>query len=219
MWLKRLSPLLVLAIVVSCRGTTNDLEPEPSTGGPSALEAVEELIELLNIPDFQAASALAHPGQAALASLAEGASFGEVASALREDEGTVSANFWSGFAQGTGDFLIGTVEMAGGGVETEGGVEFHLVEVTTQGGEERLIVTRESEGHRVDLFASFGAGLAAQMIAPVERLLTTQTDDAREILAALRDTVPSLLVAAARDQLSPEASQDLTRLIELVTRG
>jgi hypothetical protein len=219
MRLRRLSTLLALAVLVSCTGGDGSPSPGPSIGGESAVAAVDRLIELLAVPDFQAASALAHPGQAPLASLAEGASFGEVAAALREDDPTVAANFWSGFAQGTGDFLTSAVEATDGGVETRGGVDFTLVQVTTLTGDERVIVTRESQGHRIDLFASFGAGLAARMLAPVERLLNTQTDDAAEILTALRDTVPSLLVAAAHDQISPEASQDLTRLIELVTRG
>jgi hypothetical protein len=219
MRLRGLSSLLAAAVLVSCTGGAGSSSTNPSIAGESAVAAVDRLIELLAVPDFQAASALAHPGQAALASLAEGASFGEVAAALREDDSTVAANFWSGFAQGTGDFLTGAVEATDGGVETRGGVDFTLVQVTTVTGDERLIVTRKSQGHQVDLFASFGAGLAARMIAPVERLLNTQTDDAAGILTALRDAVPSLLVAAAHDQLSAEASQDLTRLIELITRG
>jgi hypothetical protein len=206
-------------LVVSCTGDPEGGTPDPpGDGAASAKEAVDELVGFLNIPDFQAASNLAYPGQAALASLAEGATFGEVASALDDGDRGVAANFWSGFAQGTGSFLTGAVTTTEAGVETQQGVEFHRVKVVPPSGEGRVMLTRESSGHRIDLFASFGGGLAARMIAPVERLLSTQTEDSRIIMAALRDLVPSLIMAAGQEDLSPEASQNLTRLIELITR-
>ena len=70
----------------------------------------------------------------------------------------------------------------------------------------------------LDLFASFGGGMAARMIQPAERLLITQTDDSRLILAELRAVVPSLTVAASNPELLPEVINDLTRLIEVITR-
>jgi hypothetical protein len=219
MWaLSRLAVLLL--VLAGCQSGNDDQAPEPpENGADSPVEAVEQLVELLNIPDFTNASALAYPGHSALAALAEGATFGEVAQALDQGDSEVAANFWAGFAQGTGSFLTGSVTTTPGSVAVEDGVEFHWVLVTPSNGEERVILTREADGHRVDLFASFGAGLAERMLSPVERLLTTQTDDARQILDALRATVPSLLVAVGNEGTSPEASQALTRLIELITRS
>jgi hypothetical protein len=217
---RRLSyAILVAGMVASCSGGSGEEVPQgPGVGADSPEKAVARLVELLNVPDFQNASELAYPGHSALASLAEGATFGEVAEALAGGDRDVAANFWAGFAQGTGSFLTGTVETEPGEVEVEEELEFHQVWVTPPSGDERLMVTRESDGHRIDLFASFGGGLAARMIPPVERLLTTQTEDADRILDALREAVPSLLVAAAHEEVSAEASQDLVRLIELITR-
>ncbi|MCI0425920.1 MAG: hypothetical protein L0Z49_04535 [Actinobacteria bacterium] len=221
MWHRAVGILLLATMVLTgCDSSPDDPGPVgPGTGAATPREAVDELVEMLNLPDFAGASSLAFPGQAALAALAEGATFGEVAEALREGDYDVAANFWAGFAQGTGRFLTGEVVTADGDPANQSGVEFQEVLVTAETGEERVMLTREADGHRVDLFASFGAGLASRMIQPVERLLTTQTDDARQILDALRATVPSLLVAAKAEGLSAEASQALTRLIELITRS
>jgi hypothetical protein len=80
------------------------------------------------------------------------------------------------------------------------------------------MVLRDEDGYKVDLFASFGAGLAARMQGPVERLLTTQTAEARLILAELQEIVPSLLVAAQQPGITAEASQQLLALVEVITR-
>lgn len=220
MWLKRLSLLLVAVLVaVACNsGDDGGEDVERGPGAESAVATVDELVRLLAEPDFETASSLAHPDQAALASLAEGATFGEVAAALRDGDAAIAANFWSGFAQGAGEYLTGSITTADGGTFSQDDVEFHTVLVTPGNGAQRAIQTRESDGFRVDLFASFGAGLAPRMVQPVERLLTTQTDDARLILQRLRDTIPSLLVAANQEDLDTDLIQDLVRVVELVTR-
>lgn len=221
MSLRRIS-LLILALVAlaSCDNGADGIDPvTPGSGADSAIEAVDQLVAHLNVPDFAAAAALAVPGHAALASLAEGASFGDVATALDEGDQSVAANFWSGFAQGTGSFLTGEVTASDGGVEVVEGVEFHLVRVIPEGGGERLMILREEDGHRIDLFASFGGGMAARMIQPVERLLVTQTDDSRLILSELKEIVPSLLLAASNPDLLPDVSLDLIRLVEVITRA
>ena len=79
-------------------------------------------------------------------------------------------------------------------------------------------MVRDVDGQRVDLFASFGASLAGAMVSPVELLLGTSTDESRAILAALREVVPSLLVAASDPDLSPEAVQGILQLVEMITR-
>jgi uncharacterized protein (DUF2252 family) len=56
------------------------------------------------------------------------------------------------------------------------------------------------------------------MVAPVERLLSTQTDDARLILVDLKEIVPSLLAAAGQPDTPSEVSQQLLALVEVITR-
>jgi hypothetical protein len=80
------------------------------------------------------------------------------------------------------------------------------------------VYVRDLDGFRVDIFASFGAGLAARMIQPVERLLTTESDDAKLILDELTEIAPSLLVAANQPGVPPGSVQEILQLVELVTR-
>lgn len=215
----RLSSLLVVAaLVATACGGADGTPAGPSRGAESPEAAVSELIAAFTEPDFDSAAPLAMPGHAALASLAEGASFGDVAEALRGDGLQVSSNFWSGFAQGAGDYLTGGVTFAAMGTETVSGVIFERVQVTLPDGRERSMFTQDVDGQRIDLFASFGGGMAARMIQPAERLLITQTDDARLIRAELRELVPSLMTAASNPDLLPTVINDLTRLIEVITR-
>lgn len=212
--------LVVLLAMVACSGQANDngAPPVAEEGAGSAVEAVEILVAAVNVADFQAATRMGFPGQAALAALAEGATVGEVAHALADGEQEIAASFWAGFAQGAGTFLAGELAAVDGGTVTEGDVEFHTVIVTSEGEGGRTIVVRERDGYRIDLFASFGAGLADKMIVPVERLLRAQTDDARLVLAELQEVVPSLLIAATLPGTTSETSQNLLSLVEVITR-
>ncbi|HVR77626.1 MAG TPA: hypothetical protein VMS99_04460 [Acidimicrobiia bacterium] len=205
--------------VSACTGNGN--EPSSGTNGNGAtspVAAVEELRSMLIAGDFASAGALAVPNQAALASLGEGASFGQVADAITDGDAEIAANFWSGFGQGVGEVLNSELAIEDRGSTTEGGVEFFLVGVTPAQGTERLIMTRDVNGQRIDLFASFGAGLAQRMLSPVEILLGTSSADSAVILNALQDVVPSLLVSATDPSLSPEAVQGVLQLVELITR-
>lgn len=212
-----LAGLLALA---ACSGDTADpvdsVPPGEGAGSPS--EAVTELVAAINVPDFSDASRLAMPGHAALASLAEGATFGDVAEALREGDEDVAANFWAGFAQGAGSFLTGDITVTDGGTVSRDDIEFHQVSVSPEAGGNRSVLIQESNGYRIDLFASFGAGLADKMMGPVERLLNTQTEDSRLIMANLRAIVPSLLAASELPGTSGEVSQRLLALVEVITR-
>lgn len=212
--------ILGLVLTVSaCTGNGN--EPSSGTNGNGAtspVAAVEELRSMLIAGDFASAGALAVPNQAALASLGEGASFGQVADAITDGDAEIAANFWSGFGQGVGEVLNSELAIEDRGSTTEGGVEFFLVGVTPAQGTERLIMTRDVNGQRIDLFASFGAGLAQRMLSPVEILLGTSSADSAVILNALQDVVPSLLVSATDPSLSPEAVQGVLQLVELITR-
>lgn len=219
-WSRAEALLLVALLLAACSGETADpvASIPPGQGEASAVAAVEALVDAINVPDFADASRLAIPGQAALASLAEGASFVDVAEALRSGDEEVAANFWSGFAQGTGSFLVGSVTAEDGGTYTESGVVFSVVDITPANGETRRVLLRDVDGYRIDLFASFGSGLADKMVAPVERLLSTQTDDARLILVDLKEIVPSLLAAAGQPDTPSEVSQQLLALVEVITR-
>jgi hypothetical protein len=220
--MRRLANLFaaVLLVAAGCNGET-PIADEPisrAEGAASPVAAVEELVEAINAGDFAGASRFAVPGQAGLAALAEGATFGEVASALRDGDEEIASHFWAGFAQGAGGFLSGNVAAAEEGTLEEGDVVLHQVLVSTANEGERQLLTRDIAGHRVDLFASFGAGLADKMIPAVERLLETQTDDARLILVRLQEVVPSLLVAARLPGVTGGVSQQILALVELITR-
>ena len=212
--------ILALVLTVSaCTGNGNELSSGTNgNGATSPVAAVEELRSMLIAGDFASAAALAVPNQAALASLGEGASFGQVADAITDGDAEIAANFWSGFGQGVGEVLNSELAIEDRGSTTESGVEFFLVGVTPEQGTERLIMTRDVDGQRIDLFASFGAGLAQRMLSPVEILLGTSSADSAVILDALQDVVPSLLVSATDPSLSPEAVQDVLQLVELITR-
>jgi hypothetical protein len=216
----RIEALLLVLALVACSGETaaSTVTIAPGQGESTPVAAVDALISAINVPDFAEASRLAVPGQAALASLAEGASFADVAEALRSGDQEVAANFWAGFAQGTGSFLVGSVVTEEGGTQTQSGVEFASVDVTPSGGDSRRLLLRDQDGYRIDLFASFGPGLADKMVAPAERLLVTQTDDARLILTNLKDIVPSLLAAAQQPGTPSDVSQQLLALVEVITR-
>jgi len=220
MWRKTLSAGLVLVIGLSAcaRDDPATAVPEIGEGAETPQEAVENLVVLLNDPDFTAAGRLMVPGHAALASLVEGATFAQVADAIEDGDVAVASNFWAGFAQGAGSFLTGSVTTSNGPVVNESGLDFHTVEVTLDDGSRRQILTRDAKGFRIDLFASFAAGLADKMIPPVERLITSQTDDASIILPALKEIVPSLLVAASQPDMTPRSIQEILRLLELITR-
>lgn len=216
----RVSALLAVTLIaVACQSTTTS---DPSgTLGPGAETpeaAVEDLVDSLRTGDFDAAAPLALPGQAALATLAEGATFNQVAEALRGDDFAVASNFWGGFAQGAGSFLTGDVVIEPGDTVESDSLQYQVVRVLTETGGQREVVTRDDDGYRVDLFASFAAGLAPRMVGPVERLLSAQTSDARLVLTELRQVVPSLLVAAERPGQPSDVVQSVLRLVELITR-
>ena len=207
-------------ILVMLAGCSPDATLSPGTIGPGAANpeaAVRQLQEALAGGNFESASSLAVPGQAALASLAEGATFVQVADALENADARVASNFWSGFAQGAGDVLAESVNVKLLGTQSESGIEFYLVAVNSPGSERRM-VTRDVDGHRIDLFASFGVSVAQRMLSPVELLLNSANQDATRILLELQSVVPSLLVAASEEGLPPESVQSILQLVELITR-
>ena len=218
--MRQTTAFLALLLVASCGGS-GDGDDNVVTRGPgadTAEAAVSELVDHLNAAEFAQASDLAVPGHAALAALAEGATFTQVAEALTAGDSAVAANFWSGFAQGTGRFLIGPVGIELGPAVDREDLSWEAVAVRSPEGGEREMLVREDDGYRIDLFASFGAGLAPRMIQPVEMLLVSQTEDARQVLAELQTIVPSLLVASERPGLHPDAVQGILQLVELITR-
>jgi hypothetical protein len=222
-WWARMRRGLLLGLVATLAacspGGGNGADVTIGPGAPDPVTAVEELRSLLAAGDFGGASSLAVPGQAVLASLAEGATPSTVAAALDGSDGQVAANFWSGFAQGVGGALSQEATLEDLGTTSEEGIEFFVVGVTPEGGAQRVMVTRDVDGQRIDLFATFGAGLAEGMIPSVDLLLTSSNDDSGQILAALQDVVPSLLVAARDETLSPDASQRILQLVEMITRA
>jgi len=216
-WWKLASYLLIGMLSAAC-DDGNASVPTMTGGGDTPEAAVAALIAHLDNAEFDEAGHLSVPGQAALASLAEGATFSDVADALRDGDTHVSANFWAGFAQGAGGYLASASVTGADDPVVRDDVELHPVTVRPIEGPARRIFVRGSEDSRVDLFASFAAGLADRMPAAVERLITTNTDDARLILQQLKDVVPSLLVAVEQGDQPVEATQQILRLVELITR-
>lgn len=213
--------LLAVALVVAACGAGSGADDSPvqrGTGAETAEAAVRELVDLLNEGDFDRAADLATPNHAVLASLSEGSTFAQVAEGLREGDADIASNFWSGFAQGSGALLTGDLTVGESSTFTRDGVEFDTVTLIGESGSEHTMIVRDVDGYRVDLFASFGPGLAERMIPTVERLLSTQTDDSRLILTELKEVVPSLLVAAELPGLSAESIHQIVRLVELITR-
>lgn len=218
--MRRRLVLGLVAILAACSsGGAGGTAVTVGQGAPDPVTAVEELRALLAAGDFGGASSLAVPGQAVLASLAEGAAPSTVAAALEGGDGEVAANFWSGFAQGVGGALSPDATLEDLGTTSEDGIEFFVVGITPEGGGRRMMVTRDVDGQRIDLFATFGAGLAEGMIPSVDLLLTSPNEDSGQILAALQEVVPSLMVAARDETLSPEASQRILQLVEMITRA
>lgn len=211
--------MVSMLIVAACSGDTASggaitLRP----GGETPEATVEELIAFLEVGDFDSAASLAIPNQAALAALAEGATVADVASAVRDGDATVAANFWSGFAQSISDVLNREPTVTGSAAAEAEGARFAIVDVATANGGERQFVTRDQDGHRVDIFATFGPVLAGRLYSPLERLLNSPTDDAVLILSEMREQIPSLYMAAQTPDLAAGAIQEVLRLIELISR-
>ena len=213
--------LVVAALLLGACSVGNAETSTTVLAGPGAetpVDAVEQLIGAMAEPDFVEASRFAVPGQAALASLAEGASTEEVAEALRSGDRDVAANFWSGFAQGANGVIGEAASLTPMERVTVEDTTFDLVAMVTTSGSDRTVALQDRDGYRVDLFASFASGLASKMVEPVERLLGNQTPDARFVLTELREVVPSLLLAAELADPGSETRQQVLSLVELITR-
>lgn len=218
MWSKKLLSVAVLVAAAVACSSPGETANQSGSGAETAEQAVEELFSMLAAGEFGAASNLAVPEQSALAALAEGASVADVASGLRDGDAGIAANFWSGFAQSVDSLLGEGVEVVGSSSATAQDVEFTVVEIVTGSGDVHHIATREVNGHRVDLFATFGPSLASRVYPQIERLFDEPSEDASLILARMREQAPSFHMAAETPNLAPNVVQDLLRLIELITR-
>lgn len=218
MWSKQF--LVVAALVVAggaCSGP-GETADQPGSGAETAEQAVEDLFSMLAAGEFGSASDLAVPEQSALAALAEGAPVEDVAAGLRDGDAGIASNFWSGFAQSIDSLLGEGVEVVGSSETTAQDVEFTVVEIVTGEGDVHNIATRDVNGYRVDLFATFGPSLASQLYPQIELLFDEPSEDASLILARMRAQVPSFYMAAETPNLAPNVVQDLLQLIELITR-
>lgn len=212
-----LVPALVL--VAACFG---DAEPVETTLPPQMepVDVVDALLTALHEGRFEDTPAFTDVEQASLVSLAEGADATEIVEALEEDPDAVAANFWSGFAQTLDPDLdpSAVALQAGERIELEGRV---WVPVTVSGvaESERVFYLRDADGWRIDLMATFGHVLAERLVPRVEALLSSANTNAATLIAMLRDSTPSLQVAAQNPDLDLAAHQALIALLERVTRA
>lgn len=218
MWSKKF--LAVAVLIAACGACSGSGEPgeQAGSGAETAEQAVGDLFAMLAAGEFGSAADLAVPEQSALAALAEGASVGDVASGLRDGDAGIASNFWSGFAQSIDSLLGEGVEVVGSSSTTAQDVDFTVVEIVTGSGDVHHIATREVDGHRVDLFATFGPSLASRLYPQIELLFDEPSEDASFVLARMREQVPSFYMAAETPNLAPNVVQDLLQLIELITR-
>jgi hypothetical protein len=218
MWSRSLGALVLAVLaLLGCSGP-EDPGAQSGSGGETPEQAVEDLFALLSAGEFGSAASLAVPEQSALAALAEGAAVEDVVSGLRDGDEGIAANFWSGFAQSIDGFLAEGVEVVGSEAVSTEGVDFTIVEIVTGGGDVHHVATRDVDGHRVDLFATFGPALAGRLYPQIELLFETTSEDASFILSRMREQVPSLYRAVETPDLAPNVVQELLQLIELITR-
>ena len=211
--------LSALLLVAACFGDADSTD----TTLEADLDPVEVVAALLSAIDegrFEDTPALTDVQQASLVSLAEGADATEIVEALEDDPEAVAANFWSGFAQTFDpefDFQALALE-AGDKIELGGRV---WVPVTLVGGDEpeKVFYLRDADGWRIDLMATFGHVLAERLVPRVEALLLSANTNAATLIAMLRDSAPSLQVAAQNPNLDLATHQALLALLERVTRA
>ena len=213
------SVCVMVVAVAACRGGS----AAPTTTVATAVSPTDVVTGLLSAVDegrFEDTARFTDTTQAALFTLAEGATAGDVSAAIQSEASPVSANFWSGFAQslgegyGRGEVTVGSVEEI-----TAGESRFALVPVTPADGEERVFVLRHDGGWRVDLFASFAPIVAESLVPAVEGVLGSADPDASVVLAGLAESADSLRVAAADRTLPADTQQTVLALLERVTRA
>lgn len=211
--------VVVLFIGAACvdDGATTD---ETVASGLDPVGVVAALLSAVDEGRFDDTALLSDSSQAGLLSLAEGADANEVVEALEDGGAAVVANFWSGFAQTLEEgFDPGELELEAGDVITEEDARFVIVTATPPSGDPLRFVVRRDGAWRVDLMGTFGPVLAERLIPPVEALLSSANSNAGVILARLRDTAPSLRVAAQSPDVAPASHQLILTLIERVTRA
>jgi hypothetical protein len=210
---------LVLAVATACNGGADP--PDSSVAAPrSPTEVVSALLRAIDEGRFEDTAPLTDTTQAALFTLAEGATATEVATAIEGDSGAVAANFWSGFAQSLPeDFSPSDVSVELVGEGTEGESRFAAVSVSRGDDPPRTFVLRRQDGWRVDLFASFASIVAGTLVPAVDGVLTSASGDASAVLTGLSGSADSLRYALAEGDLSGDMQQTVLALLERVTRS
>ncbi len=213
-------PLVVavttLAVVLA--GCTDETDGSAEDVDPEGVVAI--ILGLVSEDRFTEATDLTDLHQAELLLLLEGVPADDILSRI-EDEGTVvGSNFWEGFAESSSPGLSDDSGVSAQGEVEIGAERGYLVAVTLSNGQERRWVVRStSSGPVVDLFASFASGFAGSLIAPVERLLGNDSEDARRLLGLLVGELASLEVAATDPNITPTESQEIITLIERISRA
>lgn len=212
-----LAPALLL--VAACFG---DAAPSDTTVADDLdpVDVIAALFVAIEEGRFDDTASITDSQQASLVSLAEGADASEIMDAIEDDPDAVAANFWSGFAQTLDpefDFDAVTLE-AGERIELDGHA-WVPVTLRDAADAERVFYVRDDDGWKVDLMATFGHVLAERLVPRVEALLSSANTNAAALIGLLRQSAPSLQVAAQNPNLDLATHQALLALLERVTRA
>lgn len=196
-----------LALIAACGGSPSG---SVTTFAPAAApeNVASQVLEGVGSGRFDEAARLTLLEQMPWVALMEGATAAEASGLLDQAEAGVAANFWEGFGEGElGPFQVEEVTH-----RSIDGVEFALVSVTGTSAASRLVLI-DDDGWKVDVVASFGAGLADRLLEAVQVAETATGPGANRLRQALGDQIPSVRIAMTEPGLPPEVADSLGRLL------
>jgi hypothetical protein len=203
-----------LALIAACGSTPGGtVTTVASAASPETVAS--RVLDGVSGGRYEEAAALTLLDQMPWVALMEGASAAEAAGLFDQSGAGVAANFWEGFgAAGLGPFEVEEARL-----QTLEGVDFALVPVRGSSAASRLVLVDDG-GWKVDVVASFGAGLADRLLEAVEMAETASGPGAGRLRQALGEQMPSVRIAMTEPGLPPEVADSLGRLLtrlELLT--
>jgi hypothetical protein len=196
-----------ITLIAACGGSPGGTVTSiPSNVAPD--HVASQVLTKVESGDYEDAALLTSLDQMPWVALMEGATATEAATLLDQAGSEVAANFWEGFGEaGTGPFQVDQVTL-----RTLDGVDFALVDVTGSSAASRLVLV-DQDGWKVDVIASFGAGLADRLLEAVQVAESATGPGANRLRQALGAQMPSIRVAMTEPGLPPEVADSLGRLL------